>query len=476
MTESAHRAIPEPVWADRFFDPDPARRRISRQLYEGIATLQVVSPHGHVDPRLLADPSARFGDPAELFVIPDHYILRMLYSQGVPMQAMRAEADHRRVWQAFADHIDLFRGTPSGIWFAAALRDVFAIEAPLAGANAQAVYDELSARLATPDFTPRRLFERARIETLCTTDDAADPLEAHKAIRESGWAGEVRPTFRPDKVVNLTTPDWRNHLDALSDAVGRELTTTAALIAALEARRTTFRELGAVATDHAAESAFTGSLTPFEADEILARALRGAATQDDATCFTGHMLMEMARMSVEDGLVMQLHAGSLRDHNTPLVEPFGRDVGGDIPVATEFTRSLRPLLNRFGNDPRFRLILFTLDESTYARELAPIAGHYPAVLLGPPWWFHDSLNGMARYLDQVVETAGLRNTAGFNDDTRAFCSIPVRHDVWRRASSNWLAGLVLRGIVDEEEAAAMAREMAYDLAKRAYRLDAETAS
>jgi glucuronate isomerase len=333
------------------------------------------------------------------------------------------------------------------------------------------MYEELAARLVSPEYSPRALFERARIETLCTTDDASDALEAHRAIRASPWAGDVRPTFRPDKVVNLLTPGWRTHLEALSDAVGRELTTTAALVAALEERRAYFRAMGAVATDHGAESAYTGALTPFEADEILSRALRGNVSRDDAACFTGHMLIEMARMSVDDGLVMQLHAGALRDHNTPLYEQFGSDVGGDIPVAVEFTRSLRPLLERFGNDPRFRLILFTLDETAYARELAPLAGHYPAVLLGPPWWFHDSLNGMARYFDQVVETAGLRNTAGFNDDTRAFCSIPVRHDVWRRAASNWLAGLVVRGIVSEEDAAEMAHEMAYDLAKRAYRLD-----
>jgi glucuronate isomerase len=461
----------DPAWADRFFAPDPAQRRVARQLYAAIEHLPIVSPHGHVDPRLLAEPNATFGNPARLFVMPDHYILRMLYSRGVPMEALRADADPRRAWQLFADSIHLFRATPSGVWFSAALRDVFGIAEPLNGANAATLYDELSAKLASPEYSPRALFARARVETLCTTDDAADPLRSHRAIRESGWPGDVRPTFRPDRVVNLLTPGWRAHLEALSNAVGKEITTTAALIAALEERRAYFRAMGAVAADHGAESAYTGALTPFEADEILRRALRGNASRDDAACFTGHMLMEMARMSVEDGLVMQLHAGALRDHNTPLYEEFGSDVGADIPVAVEFTRSLRPLLERFGNDPRLRLILFTLDETTYARELAPLAGHYPAVLLGPPWWFHDSLNGMARYFDRVVETAGLRNTAGFNDDTRAFCSIPVRHDVWRRAASNWLAGLVVRGIVSDEDAVEMAREMAYDLAKRAYRLD-----
>jgi glucuronate isomerase len=332
------------------------------------------------------------------------------------------------------------------------------------------VYDRLAAKLRLPEFRPRALFERFGIETLCTTDDAADPLESHRAIQTSGWAGDVRPTFRPDGVVNILTPGWQDRLDALSAAVGRQIGGTSALIGALEERRSFFRSMGAVATDHGAETAYTATLGEAEADAIFARARRGLATPDDARRFTGHMLIELARMSAEDGLVMQLHVGSVRNHNPELFDQFGPDMGADIPAATELTRNLKPLLDRFGNDPRLRLILFTLDESTYARELAPLAGHYPALRVGPPWWFHDSLNGIARYLDQVVETAGLYNTAGFNDDTRAFCSIPVRHDVWRRATSNWLAGLVLRGIVGTADAREMAHAMAYGLAKRAYRL------
>ena len=306
---------------------------------------------------------------------------------------------------------------------------------------------------------------------MCTTDDAADPLAHHAAIRASGWAGDVRPTFRPDGVVNLLAPGWRARLDALSAAVGREVGTAAGLVSALEERRGFFRSMGATATDHGVETAFTAPLAPTEAEAIFGRALRGAATADDARAFTGHMLIELARMSAEDGLVMQLHVGSYRNHDRAVYERFGPDMGADIPVAAEFTRNLRPLLARFGDDPRFRLIVFTLDESCYARELAPLAGYYPALRLGPPWWFHDSLNGIARYLDQVVETAGLYNTAGFNDDTRAFASIPARHDVWRRAAASWLAGLVVRGQADEASAREMAHEMAYGLAKRAYRLD-----
>jgi glucuronate isomerase len=474
--------------ANRLFAPDPAQRRVARELYDAVAGLPIVSPHGHVDPLLLADPDATFGTPTDLFIIPDHYILRMLYSQGIQLEALgvpvrsghsagpAAQTDHRRVWQLFADNLFLFRATPSGLWLADELRGVFGIAQPLTSDNAAAVYDELSAKLARPEFRPRALFERFGIETLCTTDDAADPLAGHRAIRASGWSGDVRPTFRPDGVVNLLAPGWRDRFDALSEATGREITRTATLLAALEERRSFFVTMGAIAADHGVESAYTASLDEVEADAILARALRGEATLEDARQFSGHMLIELARMSVEDGLVMQLHVGSLRNHNRTLFERFGADMGADMPVAAEFTRNLQPLLDRFGNDSRLRLIVFTLDETAYARELAPLAGHYPALRLGPPWWFNDSLNGMARYFDQVMETAGLYNTVGFNDDTRAFCSIPVRHDVWRRASANWLAGMVIRGIVEESEASIMAHEMAYGLAKRAYRLDGSDAA
>lgn len=484
--------LPPLLPPDRFLPPDPGQRGVARELYAEIAELPIVSPHGHVDPRLLADEGATFGTPAELFVIPDHYVFRMLHSQGIALESLgirprpagtdgdagtgeggpAVETDHRRIWQALADNLHLFRGTPSGIWLEHELHDVFGVREPLGGANAQAIYDELRDRLARPEFSPRALFARSRIETLCTTDDAADPLTHHAAIRASGWAGDVRPTFRPDGVLNLLAPGWRDKLDALSSAVGREILTAAGLVSAIEERRSFFRSMGATATDHGVETAFTATLAATEAEAIFARALRGAASADDTRAFTGHMLIELARMSAEDGLVMQLHVGAYRNHDRAVFERFGPDMGADIPVAAEFTRNLRPLLTRFGDDPRFRLIVFTLDESCYARELAPLAGYYPALRLGPPWWFHDSLNGIARYLDQVMETAGLYNTAGFNDDTRAFASIPARHDVWRRAAASWLAGLVVRGQVNEASAREMADEMAYGLAKRAYRLGA----
>jgi glucuronate isomerase len=305
---------------------------------------------------------------------------------------------------------------------------------------------------------------------LCTTDGAADSLEYHKAIKESGWKGVVRPTFRPDAVVNLLTPGWRSNLDALGASVSKEITTVKGLIKALEKRREFFKSMGATATDSGVETPYTEALSSKKAEAIFSRALAGKATATDARRFTGHMLIEMARMSVEDGLVMQLHAGCYRNHNPLVFEEFGNDKGHDIPVSTEWVRNLKPLLDRFGNDPRLTLLLFTMDETSYSRELAPLAGHWPALKLGPPWWFQDSLNGMARYFDQMMETAGLYNTAGFNDDTRAFVSIPARHDVWRRASANWLAGLVVRGLIDKGDAAEMAPDMANGLARRTYKL------
>jgi len=464
--------------ADRYFGPGDRQKALARELYEPVAGLPLICPHGHVDPRLLADPDYDFGSPVDLLIIPDHYIFRMLYSQGVALEDLGiprqdgapVERDHRKIWQTFAEHFYLFRATPTGIWLNQELYEVFGVREKLDGATAQAIYDQIAARIAAPEFRPRRLFEQFNIEVLCTTDAATDPLDHHRAIRESGWAGCVRPTFRPDAVVNLDAEGWRANIDRLSAISGIEVTGYAAFIRALEDRRAFFKAMGARATDHAALTAQTGPLSEREADAIFGRALRGEASAEDAARFTGHMLIEMARMSVEDGLVMQLHVGSWRNHNRALFERFGRDMGADIPIRGEFTRALLPLLDAYGNDPRLTLILFTLDETTYARELAPLAGHYPAIKIGPPWWFHDSLNGMARYFDQVVETAGIYNTAGFNDDTRAYPSIPARHDVWRRASANWVAGLVLRGIVDREDAAAMMGDLAYGLAKRAYHL------
>jgi glucuronate isomerase len=463
---------------DRCFDPDPKQKEIARHLYGQAAALPLVCPHGHVDPRLFADPEYSFGTPADLFILPDHYVFRMLYSQGIPMERLgiprrdggEVESDHRKIWQTFAENFYLFRGTPTGLWLAHELRDIFGVEEKLNAESAQRIYDQIAAQLATPEFRPRALFERFNIEVLCTTDAATDTLEHHRAIHASGWKGRVIPCFRPDGVINLDAPGWRKNIEALSAVSGIDVNDYRTFIQALENRRAFFKEMGATATDHAAATPYTAELSEAQAEAIFQRALRGKASDDDAARFTGHMLMEMARLSIEDGLVMQLHVGSFRNHNAVIFERFGPDKGADIPVPTGFTRNLQPLLNKHGNDSRLTLILFTLDETTYSRELAPLAGHYPAVRLGPPWWFFDSLNGMARYFDRVMETAGLYNTVGFNDDTRAFCSIPARHDLWRRAGANWLAGLVVRGIVDVDDADEMIHALAHRLAKKAYKL------
>ena len=477
----AAAARPLELHEDRFFDPDPSVRRVARALYEDTCGLPLISPHGHVEPSLLAE-NRRFPEPAALFITPDHYIFRLLYSQGVPLDALGiptrsgevAERDPRRIWQLFADHCHLFRGTPTGAWLDYELYHVFGVRVQLSRSTAARIYDHIDERLAGPDYLPRALYQRFNIEVLTTTDGAADPLVQHRTLQASGWRGTVLPCFRPDALFRIARPEWRGELAALERVQGAAVGDYCGFVQALEGRRAYFRDMGATSTDHGVEEPRTERLPDEQADALLQRALQGVATPADQQRFEAHMLMEMARMSVEDGMVMQLHAGALRDHNALISERYGADKGADIPVATEYTRNLRPLLNAYGNDPRLRLVLFTLDESTYARELAPLAGHYPALRLGPAWWFNDSIEGMRRFRERVTETASIYNTAGFNDDTRAFCSIPARHDLARRVDANWLAGQVARHVIGIEDARAMARALAYELAKDTYRLDRTT--
>jgi glucuronate isomerase len=473
MTNSKHNLNPY-----RFFTPDPSQRAAAYDLYASVKDLPLICPHGHVDPRIFADDDYAFGSPTELLLIPDHYIFRMLYSQGVKLEALGiprrdggpTEPDHRKIWQIFAENFHLFRGTPTGVWLNDEFAEVFGITEKLRGDNAQEIYDHIERKLKSPEFKPRKLYEQFNIEALCTTDAASDTLEAHQKIRESGWHGRILPTFRPDAVVNIDTPGWSENIHTLEGVTHSSISNVPSFIAALESRRAYFKSFGAKATDSAALTALTLTLSPAEADAIFQRALSGKATSEDARRFTAHMLVEMARMSIEDGLVMQLHVGAFRDHNPDIAQRFGPDKGADIPVTSEFTRNLKPLLDRFGADPRLTMILFNLDETTYARELAPLAGHYPAFKLGPPWWFHDSLNGMRRYFERVMETAGIYNTVGFNDDTRAFASIPARHDLWRRAACDWVGGLLVGHVIDDVDAQGMVHALAYDLAKDAYNL------
>ena len=467
---------------DRYFDPDPTIRKHARELYDETRALPIVSPHGHVDAALLASNQA-FSDPASLIVTSDHYILRLLYSRGVPLESLgvapidgappSAEKDPRKIWQTFVDHWHLFRATPTQAWIEYELRDVFGIKFRLDSESATKIYDSIAERLDLAEFRPRALLKRFNIEVLATTDGASDSLEHHRTLREAKLPARIIPTFRPDALFRIGSPSWRPEVQRLGKVIGREIKKYRDLLGAIEQRRAEFKAAGATATDHAVVSARTERLKDGEIDRLFFSAIRGTATEEDQSRFEAHLLMEMAAQSVEDGLVMQVHAGALRNHNEMVHRRFGPDRVGDIPVATEFTRNLRPLLNAYGNDSRFRLIVFTLDESAYSRELAPLAGHYPAMLLGAPWWFHDSIEGMMRFRRATTETAGIENTAGFTDDTRAFCSIPARHDLARRVDANYLGGLVARHVIDMPDAREMAKAMAYDLAKRAYRLTDE---
>lgn len=463
---------------NRYFDSDPTVRRFARSLYADTKDLPIISPHGHVEPRILAEDEP-FPEPSSLIIIPDHYVFRMLYSQGIPLEDLGiptqdgtpVEDDPRAIWQRFAEHYYLFRGTPTGAWLDYEMYHVFGVRQKLDGDTAMEVYDQINEKLQSPNFRPRALYDDFNIEALCTTDSATDSLSHHKTIQKANWNGTVLPTFRPDALFSITDADWKESLDALREKCDSAIDDYQGFIEALEDRRAFFKSMGAVATDHGVPSPYTHELSERKADEIFQRALQRNADEEDERLFQAHMLMEMARMSTEDGLVMQLHPGAFRDHNQPLYERFGPNIGGDIPVQAEFTRNLQELLNAYGNDPDFTLVLFTLDESTYARELAPLAGHYPALKLGPAWWFHDSIEGMQRYRRRTTETAGIYNTAGFNDDTRAFCSIPARHDLSRRVDANYLADLVARHVIDMNDAREMAKALAYDLAKDTYRLD-----
>ena len=463
---------------DRLFPADPATRAIARDLYEPIRGLPILSPHGHTDPAWFAT-DAPFADPSSLLIVPDHYVFRMLYSQGVPLEALGVptedgspvEGDPRRIWRSFAAHYHLFRGTPSRLWLDWVFAEVFGIDVRLEADTADLYYETIDAALNRPEFRPRALYDRFNIEAIATTETPLDPLDHHRAIRASGWHGRVLTAYRPDAVVDPDHPGFAANLARFGEVSGEDVSTYAGYLRAHERRRAFFREVGgATSTDHGHPSVFTADLSRADAEALYAKVRAGRVSPQEAELFRGQMLTEMARMSIDDGMVMQIHPGVARNHNPTVLARFGRDKGADMPIAGEFVRALKPLLDRFGNESRLTLILFTLDEDSYSRELAPLAGHYPALRLGPPWWFHDSPEGMRRFRERVTETAGFYNTVGFNDDTRAFLSIPARHDVARRIDCAWLARLVSEHRMEMDEAHEIARALAYDLAKAAYRL------
>ena len=461
------------IHPDRLLPAEPGTRKIARTLYESVRNLPIVSPHGHTQAAWLAR-NQPFPDPAALLVQPDHYIFRMLYSQGVSLEELEIGKAKlkgpRNVWRVFAKHYYLFRGTPTRLWLDFVFQELFGLEQRLSEKTADIYFDAISEKLGTPEFLPRSLYERFNLEVLATTDSPLDSLAEHKAIRESKWEARILPTFRPDPVVDPEFAGFAENIANLGEQSGEDTSIWAGYLNALRATRLRFRELGCTATDHGHPTARTANLSQADAADLFLRVLGGDADAQQHEFFRAQMLTEMARMSLDDGLVMQIHAGTARNHNRKLHEQYGRDVGADIPTPTNYVDALRPLLDEFGNERDLTIILFTLDESAYSRELAPLAGHYPCLKLGPPWWFHDSPEGMMRFREKVTETAGFYNTVGFNDDTRAFLSIPARHDMARRIDCAFLAKLVADHRLEEDEAFEVAQDLAYRLVKRAYRL------
>jgi glucuronate isomerase len=462
--------------AKRLFPAEATARAVAVKLYETVRDLPIISPHGHTDPRWFAE-NKPFPNPAALFIQPDHYIFRMLYSQGIPLESLgipqedgKQSADPREVWRIFAKHYYLYRGTPTRLWMDFALENVFGLTERLSAANADEFYEAIEKKLQTPEFLPRALFERFNIEVLATTDAAVDSLEYHRAIKASGWKGRVVPTFRPDAVVDAEFLGFQENLKKLGEVSGEDVSNWKGYLAALRSRRAFFKKNGATATDHGHLTALTADLPLAEAERLYQRIYTGRLQAGDVELFQAQMLTEMAGMSVEDGLTMQLHPGSIRNYNEVVYKKFGRDKGADIPSPTEYVRALRPLLSKYGNEANFTLILFTLDETAFSRELAPIAGHFPSVKLGPPWWFLDSPEGMMRFRQRATETAGFYNTVGFNDDTRAFLSIPARHDVARRVDCAFLARLVAEHRLDEAEAFEVVKDLTVNLVRKAYKL------
>ena len=458
--------------------PFPAEQRsVAREIYAETKELPLICMHGHVEPDVFAD-DLPFADPAQLLIVPDHYVFRMLASQGIEPARLGVprrdggpvETDSRKIWRTFCENWKLFRGTPSRYWLEHELVEVFGVDQVPSAESADAIYDQIAASVADPGFRPRALLDRFNIEVISTTDAATSDLQHHQKLAADGLGKRVLPTFRPDALAYLDRPTWRDDVAELALVSGVDTTTYDGFLEALRARRAAFVEAGARATDHGHLSADTTPMDVAATRRLYSRILGGdEPSEPEVAAFAANLLFQMAEMSVEDGLVMQIHPGVLRDHSTAISATYGSDKGYDIPVPTEFTRALRPMLDRFGTDPRFRLILFTVDETVYSRELAPIAGTYPSVRLGAPWWFLDSPEGMRRFRELATETAGFYNTSGFVDDTRAFASIPARHDLFRRVDAGYLARLVLEHRLGLDEAIETAIDLAYSLPKDSYR-------
>lgn len=462
---------------NRLFPIESSARTLARALYDTVKDAPIVSPHGHTDPRWFALNDA-FPDPAQLFVTPDHYVFRMLHSQGIALEDLgvpradggAVETDGRKIWRRFAEHYHLFRATPSRMWLDHAFETVFGLTERLNAANADAQYDHIADCLTQESFRPRALFERFNIEVIATTESPLDDLKWHRMIGESGWSGRVITAYRPDAVTDPDFEWFTQNVERFCELAGQSSSSFQGYLDAHRNRRAYFKSFGATSTDHGHPSARTENLSAEAVEALYARVMSGKAGSEERDQFRGQMLTEMAKLSVEDGLVMQIHPGSRRNHSPHAFRQFGRDKGFDIPGRTDYVTALQPMLEAVGHETALTIILFTLDETTYARELAPLAGVYPCLKLGPAWWFYDSPEGMKRFREATTETAGFYNTVGFNDDTRAFCSIPARHDVARRVDAAFLATQVATGRLMEDEAIEVIQDLAHRLARQAYRL------
>lgn len=452
---------------------DDATREVAADLYQAVAGAPIISPHGHVDPRLLLDDQP-FPDPTELLIRHDHYVTRLLFAGGASFAELGLDPqdpqDPRAVWRILAENAHRFAGTASGYWLQHELSELFDVQGELTADNADAVYDRIATVLAEPAFRPRALFERFRIDVLATTDDPLDDLDGHRALTEDpGFRGRVLPTFRPDAYLDPAGAEYADRVQALLDATGKP-GTFAGYLAALEDRRAHFIARGAVSADHGVLEPFTTDLNPADAERLFQGARAGTLDAAEQRLLRGHMLFQMARMSVADGLVMTIHPGVQRNHHAPTFERFGSDTGHDIPVQTEYTRNLRALLNAFGTEPGFHLVLFAVDETVYSREVAPLAGFYPSVYIGAPWWFLDAPDAILRFRSAVTETAGFYRGSGFIDDTRAFLSIPARHDTSRRLDAGFLARLVVEGRVSLPTARRIARDLVDAIPREVFKL------
>ncbi len=463
---------------DRLLGIDASVRAVARELYESVADAPIISPHGHVSAQLLAE-NRPFADPAELFVTPDHYVTRLLHSSGVPLEQLGVGAQGgslassgtpapREIWRTLCENWRLFAGTPVRYWFEDSLARVFDLELTPSAQTADELYDALAERLAQPRFRPRELLTSFGVEVLATTDDPADTLEHHDAL--AGLSTRVIPTLRADAYMTPGTDRWRERLDALAAVSGEDCGSYRGLLQAIRRRRDYFKQHGATATDAGVDDAWAIPLGDGEAEAIHRRGLDGQATAEEALAYRRNMLFQFGLMAAEDGLVMQLHPGVLRNHHAPSFERFGPDTGHDIPALTTFAEPLRGLLNHVGTSPGFRIVLFTTDETGFSREIAPLAGFYPSVYIGAPWWFLDAPAAVRRFRAAVTETAGFYKTSGFVDDTRALCSIPTRHDMSRRLDASYLAELVIGHQLAEDEAHTIARALVGEIPRSVFRL------